>query len=43
MFCDKEEVGIRMKPTFSAYVAEVVCIVDQTELWYVFMFLVVKI
>jgi hypothetical protein len=27
--------GIRMKPTFSEYVAEVVCVVDQTEVLYV--------
>lgn len=25
-----------MKPTFSVYVAEVVCVVDQTEVRYVF-------
>lgn len=42
MFCDKRG-GIRMKPTFSVYVVEVVCIVDHTEMRYVFMFRVIKI
>jgi hypothetical protein len=41
MFCDKRG-EFRMKPTFSVYVAEVVCIVDQTEVRHVFMFRVIK-
>jgi hypothetical protein len=32
-----------MKPTFSVYVARVVCIVGQTEVRYVFMFRAIKI
>jgi len=42
MFCDKRG-GFRMKPTFSVCVAEVVCVVDQTEVRCVFMLRVIKI